>query len=309
MPETLTPIAEILPAIVPAPVVGLLTPVALQQQVDMETQKRRILTEYISKHLKEGTDWGRIHIARDCKQRQDCPNPRHYSKAVLFKPGAEKFCSLFQLRPACRRDDDTWQMLGQMQGLVCYICELYTMSGEIAGEGRGAASVDEKGSPNVAIKIAQKRAKMDAVLSTGGLSDFFTQDLEEQGTDPEPEAVPGLGKAFLTRLFGLAKAQGIPEEVLAPWSHIMGQVDSRTALTSEQVNGLCQILKGQTPAGCVKQARDHAMRHVLASGWTKEEGLAWLKGVYGERPSDGYPLGALDRLCQHIRAGDEQREY
>jgi len=50
----------------------------------------------------------------------------------------------------------------------------------LAGEGRGAADITEKqGSANTAIKIAEKRAKLDAVLATGGLSDFFSQDLED----------------------------------------------------------------------------------------------------------------------------------
>ena len=50
----------------------------------------------------------------------------------------------------------------------------------MAGEGRGAATMtEEHTTENKLIKIAEKRAQMDAVLRTGALSDFFTQDLDE----------------------------------------------------------------------------------------------------------------------------------
>ena len=75
-------------------------------------------------------------------------------------------------------------MAGKISGLFCYICELVDLKGNIIGEGgKGSHSIGEKGNPNIAIKIAEKRAKTDAVLSTGGLSDFFTQDLEDIGVD------------------------------------------------------------------------------------------------------------------------------
>ena len=84
-----------------------------------------------------------------------------------------------KLRATFKKDTDTWEMLGSKAGLVCYVCELWDSKDVKVGEGRGASSIAEKGNENTAIKIAEKRAKMDAVLSTGGLSDFFTQDLED----------------------------------------------------------------------------------------------------------------------------------
>jgi hypothetical protein len=43
---------------------------------------------------------------------------------------------------------------------------------------------------NNAIKIAKKRAFVDAILTTGSLSDFFTQDLEEGFIDEDRPMIP-----------------------------------------------------------------------------------------------------------------------
>lgn len=155
----------------------------LQTMVDEETEKRAILTAFISKHMVDGTDYGKIHISKACPDKYNCKNPHHFSKPSLFKPGAEKFTSLMKLRAVYEKDTSTYEMLGSQAGTVCYICKLTDSKGIVIGEGRGAASVAEKGSPNVAIKLAEKRAKVDAVLSSGGLSDFFTQDLEDMNVD------------------------------------------------------------------------------------------------------------------------------
>jgi len=53
-------------------------------------------------------------------------------------------------------------------------------TGELIAEGRGVRKVGEKGmKENASIKMAQKAAKVDAVLNGWGLSDLFTQDLED----------------------------------------------------------------------------------------------------------------------------------
>jgi len=164
----------------PADVISLLTPEAMQTQMIVETQKRKIINEFIKHHMVEKIDYGKIHIGKDCPNKYNCKNAYHFSKDTLFKAGAEKFCSLFRLRAEFEKDDQTWEMMGRKNGLICLVCRLYTPSGVLAGEGRGAADITEKqGSANTAIKIAEKRAKLDAVLATGGLSDFFSQDLED----------------------------------------------------------------------------------------------------------------------------------
>jgi len=166
----------------------------LNRFIDIESKKREILRKFISDHLKKGVDYGPIHVAgrNKCPEPWNCTqekNPKHYSKDTLFKPGSEKFVSLFHLKPRFRKDVETWEMLGSKPGIVAYICELYNGKGAFEGEGRGVASqVEEKDStPNKLVKMAEKRAQLDAVLRTGGLSDFFTQDLEDKSQRPPSE--------------------------------------------------------------------------------------------------------------------------
>lgn len=178
----------------PAAAIVPLTTKDLQVRITEETEQRKLITEFITQHMKEGVDYGRIKVkTRDGREVETKPS--------LFKPGSEKFCSLFHFRPVFERDNDTWEMSGKVSGLFTYKCELVAANGAIVGEGRGAANLSEKQgwTVNNAIKIAEKRAQIDAVLRTGGLSDFFTQDLEdmpkealtgENGYTPAPENRP-----------------------------------------------------------------------------------------------------------------------
>ena len=100
----------------------------LKQQIELETKKRKLLSKYIKDNLKEGEDYGKIHVMpkSKCDNPYNCTNSRHYSKNTLFKSGSEKFISLFHLSPKFRKDPDTWEMLGSKPGVVCYVCELFT---------------------------------------------------------------------------------------------------------------------------------------------------------------------------------------
>jgi len=145
----------------------------VQKMMAYEIELRKLVTEYIKYNLKDKLDYGSI--------KMKTKNGRIIkTKPVLFKSGTEKFTSLFKLKPKFRKDSDTWEMSGSKAGLYCYVCELVNLGGEIVAEGRGACSTASKqGDDNNAIKIAQKRAQTDAVLRQGALSDFFTQDLED----------------------------------------------------------------------------------------------------------------------------------
>jgi hypothetical protein len=163
----------------------------LQVLVDQATEERRILTQYITQHMVKGTDYAPIHIKKDCPNKFDCKNKFHFSKDNLTKAGAEKIKDLLKLYPDFKRDSDTWEMAGSKPGLFCYRCILLTQNQKPAGVGLGACDVSEKnGNMNNAIKIAKKRAFVDAILTTGSLSDFFTQDLEERGFDEDQLMTP-----------------------------------------------------------------------------------------------------------------------
>jgi len=150
----------------------------LTKVMEAETKRRAVITEYITKNMKEGMDFGTIQIETRSGGKVE-------SKPSLFKPGSEKFLSLFKLRAEFEMDRETWEMTGSEKNVFCYICRLIASNGAVVGEGRGSSKLSEKmnWTVNNAVKIAEKRAQIDAVLRTGALSDFFTQDLE----DMQPE--------------------------------------------------------------------------------------------------------------------------
>jgi len=157
------------------------TPKDLEEFVKLEKEKRQIVAAYIKDQMVEGIDYGTIEM----KSRTGAI---YESKPTLFKAGSEKFCSLFNLRPVFSYEHQDFE-----KGYFVLKCELLNRkTSEIIGEGRGAAQVAEKvnWSVNNALKIAEKRAQIDAVLRTGGLSDFFTQDLEDMAQADKTPAKP-----------------------------------------------------------------------------------------------------------------------
>ena len=148
-------------------------PAALKDRLVEEKERRALMRGFIASELKENVDYGTIPGVRS-------------SKPCLFKPGAEKFCSLLQLRAEFARDQETLDMAGGKEGLIAYVCRLiHNPTGQVVAEGRGACSVGEKqGNVNTTIKIAEKRAMIDAVLRLG-LSESYTQDAP--GEDEAPE--------------------------------------------------------------------------------------------------------------------------
>lgn len=139
-----------------------------KQKIEIEREKRKLLAEYIKENLREGIDYYTITF-KDGK----------VSKPTLSKAGSEKFLSLFNFKIKFSKDEETWEMLGRVPGVVCYKCEVYTRLGELMGEGRGARNIrQDNGDVNKSIKMAEKAAQIDAVLRISGLSDYFTQDFD-----------------------------------------------------------------------------------------------------------------------------------
>lgn len=136
-----------------------------------EIKRREIVADFVNSQLKEGVDYGVIEATSKS-------GASFKSKPTLLKPGQEKIFSLFGLTARLEKDTDTLDMLGNEHGLVAYVCYVYKGT-QLIGEGRGAAKVGDKGrDANSTIKIAEKRARMDACL-TLGFSEYFTQDMDD----------------------------------------------------------------------------------------------------------------------------------
>ena len=143
--------------------------VALEYNIDAFLIKRSEFIEKVNAIMVEGKDY---HIIQN--------------KKSMAKGGAEKIASIFNWQAAFKKDTESLEMFGDaVKGTVAFICTL-TKDESFIGEGRGAAMLSKNaGDPNKTIKMAQKSAFIDAVLRASGLSDFFTQDLEDMNLPPQ----------------------------------------------------------------------------------------------------------------------------
>ena len=139
---------------------------------DEMVRRERQLKDYIRTGMRVGEDYG--------------ISPG-YSKASLFKPGAEKLNAVYGLAPLVhvnQRHED-WDA-----GFVAYEVKVTLMNkrtGVIEAEGIGSCNSRERryknqdaaGAANTVLKMAKKRALVDATISATRTSGMFTQDLED----------------------------------------------------------------------------------------------------------------------------------
>ncbi|MBV8900285.1 MAG: hypothetical protein JOY92_09270 [Verrucomicrobia bacterium] len=150
----------------------------------------------------------RVNLIKEAMKRCMVEGQHHGTipgtkKPSLWKPGAELICTLFQLGTRYPKDS---MLIERENGhfLFTLTCELFHIpTGRVVGEGVGAASTMEyrfrvqtedrytdHGQPikakytpydfyNTVLKIAKKRAMVDAVLTASGASEIFTQDTED----------------------------------------------------------------------------------------------------------------------------------
>lgn len=119
----------------------------------------------------------------------------HCNKPTLLKSGAEKimnFLGLIARTEVVNRVEDF------NVGFFSYECKVFLIdyNGVVRGEGVGLTNTREGkylkqngySVQNVALKMAKKRALVDAVLNVGALSARFTQDVEDMNIEPDSSA-------------------------------------------------------------------------------------------------------------------------
>ena len=154
-----------------------------------------LVHQVLEKVMKKGTHYGTV--------------PGCGARMVLFKPGADVLAMTFQLVPqfsVTRTDLEN----GHREYDVT--CSMYSAGGAMLGQGVGSGSTMEKkyryrtvdGKKienediadvyNTVLKMAKKRAHVDATLTVTGAGDLFTQDLidedGESGETREPIKAP-----------------------------------------------------------------------------------------------------------------------
>lgn len=152
--------------------------------LDRRKENRAALMEWIRAALVEGVDYGRIHVvSKDrCKLGKHCTNAAHFSKPSLFKPGAEKICGMLgvSVHFPTLHDYEQAALHGVELHNVIIRCEIRDAAGHVVADGVGARSLKQDyGDINKALKMAEKSAHIDATLRMAGLSEVFTQDLED----------------------------------------------------------------------------------------------------------------------------------
>lgn len=169
--------------------------------LDRRKTNRQLLMEWLRSALVDGVDYGRVHIAGKDKcdlarqgRVKECTNEWHWSKYSLFKPGAEKITGMLGMTvhyPSLP-DIEAALLKGTEIKTIVMRCELHDAAGHVVAEGVGARNlVQDYGDINKSLKMAEKSAHIDATLRLAGLSEVFTQDVEDNilGTDM-PDAPP-----------------------------------------------------------------------------------------------------------------------
>ncbi len=188
--------------------------------------------------LREGHDYGSI--------------PGTGSKPTLLKPGAEKIFMLLGL-------SSEYEIIAQVEdyekGFFAYTvrCLVYKNGMKIT-EGLGHANTREKRYTsskqqdaytlaNTVLKMAKKRAQVDAALTVASLSDIFTQDLEDYEEAVEPPAPSSNGKvteAQLKAIHTIAKAKNVDIHALIKERY---DVESTKDLSKQQASELIDLLQ------------------------------------------------------------------
>lgn len=135
------------------------------------------MNRFIDAVLLPGVDFG---IIPNCK------------KPTLLKSGAEKILNYLGL---IIRVEITNRIEDYNTGFFCYEAKVFVIdyNGVVRGEGIGVVNSREGkyaksngfAVQNTVLKMAKKRALVDATLNVGNLSARFTQDVEDMNLEPE----------------------------------------------------------------------------------------------------------------------------
>ncbi|MFH1982980.1 MAG: hypothetical protein ABIL58_14155 [Pseudomonadota bacterium] len=198
-PETLQERRITVPGLIPAAPLDM--PVErFSEALERREDNRKALLRWIQSNLQLGIDYGQIHVVGKDKCRlasegkaHECINPRHWSKPSLWKPGAEKICGMLGLIPRFPnlKEYESAALRGEDLKVILLKCELHTGSGFVAAEGTGARRIaQDSGDINKSLKMAEKSAHIDATLRVAGLSELFTQDLEDMPGQTRQQVQP-----------------------------------------------------------------------------------------------------------------------
>lgn len=183
-----------------------------QEGLDRRKQNRAALMLWVRDALIEGTDFGKIHVVHKskCAAGKDCKNPAHFSKPSLFKPGAEKICGMLgvTVRYPTLKDYEQAALEGVNLSLIIIRCEILDVTNRVVSDGVGARLIaQDHGDLNKALKMAEKSAHIDTTLRMAGLSEVFTQDIEDIIQRRDAASIQDGASSLIPGFQGISKAQ------------------------------------------------------------------------------------------------------
>ena len=222
--------------------------------VTLVEAKNRVqqLQQFVTEFMKPGVDFGMA------------PGT---DKPTLLKPGAEKLCEIYGFSKIVEivTQKEDWEL-----PLFAYIVKVRLVNkrtGFPEAEGVGAANSREKkyskqdafSIQNTLLKMAKKRALVDAVLSATRSSGMFTQDIEDfDMPQPSPTTSSPLASGAQTKVFNSPAIVQKPysSEVSAPTTgkpampihSVTPKVVTPTIMTPKQRNLILSLI-GQKKLG------------------------------------------------------------
>lgn len=215
--------------------------------VQQTMQKIASFQAVVKNTLKDGHDYGVI--------------PGTGAKPTLLKPGAEKILMLLGLTSEYELIE---KITDYKKGFFAFTvkCIVYRNDQKIT-EGVGHANTRERRYTsgkvqgaytlaNTVLKMAKKRAQVDAVLTVASLSEIFTQDLEDgiEVDPPPPTSYQGQGAEGaatdlqLKKIAAMAKELNLDEKALDDIIQRRYGKGSRKDLTKAEASNLIGYLQG-----------------------------------------------------------------
>lgn len=207
--------------------------------ISLSEAKERIdlLEQFVKEMMKEGLDYGMIDGFR---------------KPTLLKPGAEKLCDIFGFS---KHVDIINRMENWEKGIFAYEVKVTLVSKQTGYmEAEGIGTCNNKEQPfidqdpfslvNTLLKMAKKRALIDAVLSATRASGLFTQDIEDLSKENpinKGGEAPATDKQLLM-IFRTVSELNMRPEIAKEMMQMMFQVDHSTKLTKQQASSFIQDL-------------------------------------------------------------------
>ena len=249
--------------------------------LDRRKANRAALMEWVRAALVEGVDFGRIHTAGKSKCQyaarglgSECPDARHWSKPSLFKPGAEKISGMLgvTVHYPTLHDYEQAALHGVDIRHVILRCEIRDAAGRVVADGVGARTLSQDyGDLNKALKMAEKSAHIDAALRMAGLSEVFTQDIEDMkggvGNDQGKQDSAGVAAGDEG-----AETQGAPAAITEAQRRRLEARLDELGLERERVKDwLRRATRGRVGHFADMTTSDYAILDGKLAQWTQEQ--------------------------------------